>query len=350
MKPFNRTLYRVALQIEQGLQSEAEAPPPPSEALQFAWRQLSRTLHRAAWARRQGWRGVNLSLPRDLRYWANELTGAVGRVVSHFETRPQSLPNLTRAIYEDLLALEEEFEEVEVDLQEKVLSVTTGPIQLEGIELGRFQVRLKWRKFQESRAYDVLALEANPAATSSSTTHPHVQSDVLCEGEGRTAIRSALEQGRVLDFFLLVQQVLQTYNSGSAYIHLSDWSGVECSDCGTTASEEDSSSCGLCDSSLCSDCSRSCGSCHRCLCNSCSSLCEGCDTDFCSACLTDCTACGERYCSECLTSGQCRSCRENQENEDEEENTAPESEAPAESLATDITVQPQCLGEAGVSA
>lgn len=349
MKPFNRTLYRVALQIERVLQSEAEAPLP-TEALQSAWRQLSRSLHRAAWARGKGWRAAKASVPRDLRYWANELTGTVNRVVSHFESQPQRHPDLTRAIYEDLLALEEEFEEVEVDLQEKTLSVTTGPIQLEGIELGRFQVRLKWRKLQEFRAYDVIALEANPAATSSSTTHPHVQSDVLCEGEGRTAIRSALEQGRVLDFFLLVQQVLQTYNSGSAYVHLSDWSGVECSDCGTTASEEDSTSCDRCDSSLCSDCSRSCGNCHRGLCNSCSSLCEGCDTDFCSACLAECTACSEQYCSECLTSGQCSSCHENQENEDEVENAASESEAPAESLATDITVQPVCLGEAGVSA
>ena len=345
MKPFNRPLYRAALQIEQVLNRESAAPVP-SEALQSAWQQLVRSLQRASWAQRHGWRAAHLSLPRDLRYWANELTSAASRLVGHYEAPRQRHPDLTRSIYEDLLALEDEFENVEVDLQEKVLSVTTGPIELEGVPLGRFQIRLKWQKLLEHRAYEALALDPNPAATSSSTTHPHVQSDSLCEGEGRAAIGAALEQGRVLDFFLLVRQVLETYNPGSAYVPLSDWSGVECSDCGVTACEEDSTSCGRCDASLCSDCSRSCSECHRNLCNSCGTVCDGCDTDFCSACLGECTACGERYCGECLTQGQCRSCQEDQETGDEDE----DSSAPAAPAESGATVQPVCLGQAGLPA
>jgi hypothetical protein len=348
MKPFNRTLFRAALQIERVLQNDAEAPPP-CEALDSAWRQLSRALHRAAWAKRQGWHAQGSSLSSNLRYWANELTGAVGRLVSHLEAQPQRHTDLSRAIYEDLLAMDEEFEQVEVELREKVLSVTTGPIQLEGIELGRFQVRLRWRRLLDARPYKVLALDPNPAATSGDTTHPHVQSDTLCEGEGRTAIRSALHEGRLLDFFLLVQQILRTYNSGSAYVHLSDWTGVECQDCGLTASQEESTCCQRCDAALCTECSRSCSACSRTACSSCTSACTGCESDFCSVCLSDCSACGEACCSECLTSGLCRSCQENEENDHDDETHVPASEAPADPPA-DAAVQPLCLGEAGVSA
>ena len=39
-------------------------------------------------------------------------------------------------------------------------------------------------------------LDANPADANHSVTHPHVQDEAVCEGEGRQPVRRALEQGR----------------------------------------------------------------------------------------------------------------------------------------------------------
>ena len=49
-------------------------------------------------------------------------------------------------IYRDILALDEEFEEVDIDLDEHELSVTTDRIVLEDVHLGAFQIRLDWRQ------------------------------------------------------------------------------------------------------------------------------------------------------------------------------------------------------------
>ena len=57
----------------------------------------------------------------------------------------------------------------------------------------------------------MIALDPSPAASNSETTHPHVQTNQLCEGDGRSAIRHAMREGRLLDFFVLVRQILQTY-------------------------------------------------------------------------------------------------------------------------------------------
>ena len=111
-------------------------------------------------------------------------------------------------VYHDLLALKGEFEEVEIDLEENDLSVTTDDIDLDGVCLGPFQIRLEWQQIgQASQPYRVIALDPHPATKSDEITHPHVQDERLCEGDGRAAIADALAEGRLLDFFLLVSQV-----------------------------------------------------------------------------------------------------------------------------------------------
>ena len=144
-------------------------------------------------------------------------------------------------IYADLVALDEEFAEVSFDRRGQTISVTTEPIELEGVYLGPFEIRLDWSDLAEGHPgnYRVIAVDANPAAANESVTHPHVQDEAVCEGEGRQPIRKALEQGRLLDFFVIVANLLRTYNSDSPYVSLSDWHGVECADCGTTVSDDD---------------------------------------------------------------------------------------------------------------
>ncbi len=41
-------------------------------------------------------------------------------------------------------------------------------------------------------------------------------------------IRTALEQGRLCDFFSLVRSILNTYSPDSPYVSLYDWCGVAC--------------------------------------------------------------------------------------------------------------------------
>ena len=143
----------------------------------------------------------------------------------------------------------------------------------------------------DHQPYRVVARDPNPAARNDSVTHPHVQDEMLCEGDGRSAIRAALAQGRIFDFFLLVSQVLHTYARGSAYVEMDDWSGVSCSDCGTTMSPDDSYCCQRCGSELCGDCRRSCAGCEESHCSGCLSQCPECEMDFCRGCLEVCPGC-----------------------------------------------------------
>ena len=171
---------------------------------------------------------------------------------------------------------------MDIDLDEHELSVTTDRIVLEGVFLGPFEIRLDWQRSASSSPYRVVALDPNPAAKSDDITHPHVQDEQLCEGDGRTAIRAALAECRLYDFFLLVSQLLHTYGRGSAYVELGDWDGVPCEDCGDSVDEDDRYYCDRCDATLCGECSVSC---------------HGCGDAFCSGCLGPCAACGCEYCS-----------------------------------------------------
>ena len=130
--------------------------------------------------------------------------------------RSLGLPASVSAIYLDLRALESEFEEVEIDLKTHELVVTTDAIELDGVLLGEFQIRLTWTDIGDSSPpYRVVALDPHPSARRDDVTHPHVQDEQLCEGEGRTAIAAALADSRFHDFFLLVNRLLHTYGRGT---------------------------------------------------------------------------------------------------------------------------------------
>lgn len=79
-------------------------------------------------------------------------------------------------------------------------------------------------------SYTVVAVTPNPCEKDDRTVHPHVHDESLCEGEGEAAIGKALSQVRLLDFFVLVHQILQTDNAGSAYARLNEWTGNPCRD------------------------------------------------------------------------------------------------------------------------
>ena len=115
----------------------------------------------------------------------------------------QQIPT-QQTIYEELLALRGEFEDFELDLRTNTLSVSTDEITLKGVYLGRFRIELAWNDLASPYPYRVIAETPNPSESRSGVTHPHVNDDVLCEGDAGPALRHALRTGRLSDFFQIV--------------------------------------------------------------------------------------------------------------------------------------------------
>jgi hypothetical protein len=242
----------------------------------------------------------------------------------------------TRDIFDDLVSLAAEFERVSVDRPNQTVSVTTESIVLEEINLGPFEIRLHWDRIGERRPYEVLAREPNTAGESSETTHPHVRGEQLCEGDGRVPIDRALRAGRLLDFFQLVSRILDTYNSGSAYVSLSNWNGSPCADCGDAVCDGDQYACDRCGDLLCRECLSSCARCDAICCHSCTNYCRSCEESICSGCQHDCSQCQRPVCNSCLSeTGLCQECQEEQDAESFDEDESDSTPAEAETLAAE---------------
>jgi hypothetical protein len=83
----------------------------------------------------------------------------------------------------------------------------------------------------------------------------------MCEGESRVAIRQALLQGRLWDFFTLIASGLRSYNSDSPFVGLEVWYGASCSDCGGFVDDDEGYTCCSCNSLVCGGCESSCSQC-----------------------------------------------------------------------------------------
>ena len=243
-------------------------------------------------------------------------------------------------VVKDLIALDSDFADLELAFAEQTISVTTDPIELEETYLGSFTIVLEIRYLGQTRPYRVVAVDPNPACSCDSTTHPHVQNEELCEGEGQKPIENALKSGRLFDFFMIVNQVLHTYNAGSAYVSLSDWSGTECRDCGSTVDDDELSSCSRCEAQICGECTCSCERCNEAYCDDCVTACEGCQDNYCGSCIESCDRCDKPFCENCLTEGTCDDCIDNKE-----ETKTPEDDNPSEP-----SVHTNSLGEVAIPA
>ena len=118
----------------------------------------------------------------------------------------------------ELDGIQKEFGDIGFDASKNTISVITEPITLEDIYLGSFKIQLELNKLDQlynNSPYLVIALEPNPAATDDTVTHPHVSGEKLCEGDGSAAIKAALEEGRISDFFTIVRSILNTYSPDS---------------------------------------------------------------------------------------------------------------------------------------
>jgi len=344
MNPQQRSALRAAGRIRDQIVRRQQDGEPLSLPEQ-PWANMQGLTRQIELARSRGWqRAARLlaeGLLREVQYCRDCLLDISS--VLQKRTTDNELPKESE-IYREIVALEEEFDTVECDPDCGELRVSSEPIVLEGIDLGRFEIRLDWNRSPGSSPYRVVALEPKPAAANESVTHPHVQDGYLCEGEGRAAIQAALDNGRLGDFFLIVSRLLATYARGKAYVELDDWEGIPCRDCGAHTSEDDRSCCERCDDTLCSQCLVGCQGCEAGYCSDCTSACEACGRDFCSSCLDSCPGCGRQLCPDCLTENLCEKCHEKPQ---QQERATAEHSSAAEPVAA---AEPDGVGEAALSA
>ncbi|WP_146506087.1 hypothetical protein [Rubinisphaera italica] len=300
MNQDDRRLIKFACKIHDRL--KARAGPVEERSLPVdSWNQVMRFHRMIHKARKRHWffaaerlrRGIATSIERlqhDL---------IIAKSSDENTERPVALAS---EIFADLISLSDEFEEVSIDRQHGTISVTTASIELDGVYLGPFEIVLEWSIYQSDNSlrYRVVALDPHPASTNDAVTHPHVQDETVCEGDGRHAIRIALEQGRILDLFLIVSNLLQTYNDESPYVPLAGWPGIPCNDCDATMLEDEWWSCEKCDSRICEHCYVQCSECDASFCCDCTNCCETCGDRYCGSCITVCTACLNHTCQHCL--------------------------------------------------
>ncbi|MCA9088800.1 MAG: hypothetical protein KDA90_09210 [Planctomycetaceae bacterium] len=356
--PQRRLLIKTALALQQQYDRLDRRPAPitlPQDQLAY----LNRLHRQCQLARQHGYLAAWQRCRRRLSDTLQVLQHPLSTLQSELnQTRSVPTGPSLRLLYEELDSLSVEFADVDISLKSRTLTVTTEPITLEDIDLGPFDICLRWDQLDQDSPYIVRAVEPDSAASNSTVVHPHVQAQRLCEGDGRPAIVRALQDGRIGEFFVLIRQVLQTYNAHSAYVPLESWHGVSCACCADEVAEDDASTCDGCDSTLCSDCTRSCYECDVALCFDCSRDCTACETRYCRRCLPRCSDCHARCCRDCLDEGRCPTCHDayldSEHAEPQDPPIDPTPSPPTPSQTTSPTpsadVQPDRVGQAAVPA
>ncbi len=350
MKHLRKRFWRTASRIHHRLISQDSAI---QLKLPFdEWWHCDRLIWKRQQALRRGWKSAALKLERDLKTGVAQLIQQLTTLHGELSSdAPQQQISSVRELYAELLALEEEFGELQLDLRAQTISVITEPIELEAVYLGPFEICLNYGSLNTDGSfhYRVIAREPNPAITNDCVTHPHVQSEVVCEGEGWLVIRRSLEQGRVFDFFTMVASLLRTYNPDSPYVALSDWDSVECTECADVIATNQQTRCENCEITLCTECARDCSDCDCPFCHECLSHCDSCHSNCCSSCLKQCMQCNADCCQRCLLENErCSDC--DAEELEETEKEIQETHASAANPVTATTVQPDCLGETVIPA
>lgn len=339
MTEFKKPFWRLASALHAALASQTSRGRPLTLP-QHNWQHCEHLLRQIERAEGRGWHLATAQLRTDLRSYIEALQCECSSLATFLRNgQPAHQMSTVGSVYQDLLSLEEEFEELDFDLAGRTISVTTESVTLEDIYLGAFEIRFNWGRIQSDSPYRVIAKDPQPAAGRSEVTHPHVNSERLCEGESHVAIRQAIQQGRLLDFFTLVASGLRSYNSDSPFVDLEVWFGGACVDCGRVVDGDDRFVCQGCEQCVCGGCESSCCHCGDTYCSQCSFACTGCDDNYCSNCLRMCRECLNHFCSSCLQEDErCNNCHEK------------ENESASNATADPIEVQSSGLGQALVSA
>jgi hypothetical protein len=249
---------------------------------------LLRLQCRWEFAQQRQWRAAAAYAHGAMRQCARDLLSELQPLVSAPPSRPEEPLAGPGDVYRDLVALQTEHAGAEVDRDEKTVSVTTERIVLDGIDLGPFVVAWNWGRIGDEDELQVIAQEPHAPCDRADITHPHVRDQTLCAGRAEQSLSRAWHSGRLFDAFLIVRQILQTYNPDSAYVTLDDWSSVRCDACGAAVPDDDRFDCETCHLDLCGGCVRPCHCCGTSSCSGCAVACAECDELVCPRCRLTC--------------------------------------------------------------
>ena len=229
----------------------------------------------------------------------------------------------TEFLADELYYLQKEFESF--NYRDDILIATTPKnVILSDIDFGKFAIQLDVNSLGTigQCGIEVEALEPNYADDDKENPHPHIDSGTyLCTGDAIYSINKAVAEGRILDYFLIVNSILHTYGS-SPYIGIQAWTGTSCPNCINHYTGK-GFYCEWCDVTYCLDCRSSCTSCEynvcegclpyeceKCyerMCSSCETVCRECDTCICKKCMESCAKCNYHNCGDCIK--ECPNCK-----------------------------------------
>ncbi len=322
---------RIVMALQQG-RCDVESPRLPLQHQS----DLLRLQRQHEIAQQRGWHAAAQQVRQTLHSRSQWFVNDLQRFVN--DSRPEPDEPLVTAgdLYRDVLALMSEFPDVHVDRPETTVSVVTDRIVLEAIDLGPFEIVWNWSRLHADQELRIVPQEPNYARRDDEVCHPHIRGTTLCVGDAEIPLRRAFHAGRLYDAFLILRQVLQTYNPSSPYVALSDWSGSHCAWCDQPLSDSDAWGCETCGETLCEDCHRACHVCGNTLCERCETLCADCDAAVCRACRPLLGHRRSERCPTCHTKEQTA----DEEDHDEELPTPPDTEVP------DPEVLPHGVGQA----
>ena len=219
----------------------------------------------------------------------------------------------TNFLADEIKALEQEFDEVIYSEANKTIQVVMGPIELNGVQFGQFQVTFStiiFGKVFEDYRPRVVALEPNYPPNVSEYSHPHVSGHNICVGDGEAVLNKAVAAARILDCFTIIHSILNTYGR-EPYLTIEAWTGQRCPDCDNFYDPDDSGlSCESCDGNYCENCVNICCAdndsyyCYRCRRDE-GNECYGCNVPGCNSCVSQCNNCSNMYCRTHINGHHC---------------------------------------------
>ncbi len=251
------------------------------------------------------------------------------------------------------LSMKESIEEIkiindawEVEFRGNRLSVLIKDVTLsdgnEEVDLGSFIASLSLT--DPIKGLAIISLDETES--NGGYYHPHVKNEKLCTGDGKDAMIDALSQGRLEDYFRIVETIIRTYNETSPHEELNEWYGPDhedeffclscedwrsddmqvycekcdtincdvciencgggiCEECNKYCCENCAAICRECNGLICNDCADECEQCNHDICSECRSTCANCDITMCDSCSTTCGCCSNNYCEECIDEDKC---------------------------------------------
>jgi hypothetical protein len=157
MTPFQKTALRAARLIRQRI-AERWLSPSRSAFPDGFCHSLHRLVRLIEIARHRDWpaavRHLTTDLAREVEYSRQRLAEFAHELQ---QATPKHLPTESE-IFREIMAVHDEFGDVEIDLAEGELAITTDPIVLDDTHLGPFQVRLDIGRLAGRQPYRVVAL------------------------------------------------------------------------------------------------------------------------------------------------------------------------------------------------